>query len=227
MQACLENNTLPLLESTSIPSIESASSPRLESTSLALFDDAPLPLTDNAPAWTIRVARSVSPNRNELAKELLGVPKAALRQVFGKVLGTRLWQQNRAATSPAPATAKAAPVAPISPSATVSAAEISGGMLRYLCAEAAATLCERQRFAKSIALTVQYSDGESETVEKTLPRTANDAASLETAARLALRSMRSSIFVSLKLDVTAATSLGASAQARTHEATEAPRTRVA
>jgi hypothetical protein len=211
MQACLENPALPLLEFTSLPSHEPTS----------------LPLVDTMPAWTIRVARPAVPSRNELANELLGVPKAALRQVFGKVLGTRLWQQNRAATTPAPATAKAPPVAAISPNAPISDAEISGGMLRYLCAEAATTLCEHKRFANSVALTVQYSNGETEALRQPLRQGTNDATALETAARLALRRMRSDVFVSLKLDVTAATALCASAQAPAQTATDAPRTRVA
>jgi hypothetical protein len=203
MQACLENTTLPLLESTSLPLLKSTSRPMMEPSSLPLAETISRPSVDAPPAWTIRVARPASPNRNELAKELLEVPKAALRQVFGKVLGTRLWHQNRAAATPPRPVGKAAPVAAISSSAPISDVEISSGMLHYLCAEAAATLREHKRFARSVALPVQYSDGQSETVRQSLPRTANDAASLETAARLAVRRMRSNIFVSLKLDVTA------------------------
>jgi nucleotidyltransferase/DNA polymerase involved in DNA repair len=206
MQACLENTTPPLVGSTSLPLHKSRS----------------LPSVDNAPAWTIRVARREA-DRNELAKELLEVPKAALRQVFGKVLGTRLWQQNRAAAATPSTNAKPAPIA-ISPTAPISDADISSGMLRYLCNQTAATLREHQRFAKSIVLTVQYSDGESETVRQPLPQTANDAASLETAARLALRRMRTNIFVSLKLDVTATASTQPSSELAA--ATE-PLTRVA
>lgn len=202
MQACLENTALPLSESTS------------------------LQLVDTVPAWTIRVARPASPNRNELAKQLLGVPKTTLRHVFGKVLGTRLWQQNRTAAMPHPSIAKAVPVAAISTPAIVSDREISIGMLHYLCAEAAATLCEHKRFAKSIALTVQYSDGESEAVQQALPQTANDAASLEIAARLALPRMRSHIFVSLKLDVTA-TAVACAAPSADLTATRPPLSRVA
>jgi hypothetical protein len=185
MQACLENTALPLLESTLLPSIEPTS----------------LPLADTVPAWTIRVARPAA-DRNELAKELRGVPKAALCQVFGKALGTRLWQQHRA-TAPASTATNAAPVATISSSAPTPDTEISTGMLRYLCAEAAAALREHERSAKSVVLTVQYSDGESDTKQQALPHSTSDAVALETAACLALRRMRSDIFVSLKLDVTA------------------------
>jgi hypothetical protein len=174
MQACLENTALPLLEPTSLPLLESA------------------------PAWTIRVARPTSPDRNELAQELHGVPKAALRQVFGKLLGTRLWQQNRVV---APATGN---VKDLSPSKPVSDTEISGGMLRYLCSEAATTLRQRNRAAKSISVTLQYSDGKSETAHQLLLQSTNDPGSLETAARAALRGMRPDAFVSLKLDLTAA-----------------------
>jgi hypothetical protein len=226
MQACLENTDQmdqTLLESDSLPLVES--------TSLRKKLSLPLPQSTSqrmadAPTWTIRVARPTTANRNELAKELLEVPKAALRQVFGKVLGTRLWQQNRAAAKQPPVNTKAAPVAPISPIAPVADSEISSGMLRYLCAEAAATLREHQRFAKSIGLTVQYSDGESQTVQQALPQTAHDAASLEAASRLALRRMRSHIFVSLKLDVTVTMVAGAAPTAKP-AATMAPLTRVA
>jgi hypothetical protein len=167
----------------------------------ACLESTPLPLLESTPTWTIRIARPPA-DRNELAQILRGVPKAALRQVFGKALGTRLWQQHRAANS---TTAKPAAAAPISPSALVPDNEISGGMLRYLCAEAAATLRDRKRFAKSIALTVQYSNGESETVQQALLHAANESSALEAAARLALRATRSNTFVSLKLDVTATT----------------------
>jgi hypothetical protein len=204
MQACLENAAMPLLESSSLPLLESSSWPLLAPNSL--------PFRESTPAWTIRVARPNAPDRNELARELRGVPKAALRQVFGTLLGTRLWQQHRATGANAPASAKAAPVAAICahPSATPIAAissipdtEIASGMLRYLCAEAAAALRERTRLAKSISLTVLYSDGESESVRQSLSCAANDASSLEAAARLAMRNMRSNAFVSLKLDLTA------------------------
>jgi hypothetical protein len=197
MQACLENTTLPLLES--------------------------------VPAWTIRVARPTTTGRDELAQDLRGVPKAALRHVFGNVLGTRLWHQHRAApTSAKPALvaaasasalaagvyANAAPLTDANASSTAAAknsikaervpdAEISSGMLHYLCAEAAATLRERKCLARSIALTALYSDGESVTAREPLPLAADDSTALETAARLALRSMRGNAFVSIKLDLTA------------------------
>lgn len=204
MQACLENTSLPMLES--------------------------------VPVWTIRVARPTTPGRDELAQELRGVPKAALRHVFGNVLGTRLWQQYRAV----PTSAKPAPAATTSANAFAAAtsdkrsaptdasvivaeaannlgesvlgrlpldriadAEISSGMLHYLCAEATAALRQRKCVAKSVALTVLYSDGESETVREPLLPAANDLTALETAARLALHSMRRDVFVSLKLDLTA------------------------
>jgi hypothetical protein len=236
MQACLENDSLPLLASTALPLLESdptplldlAALPLLESATLPLGDSAPQPSLDAAPGWTIRIARPAAANRNELAKELCGVPKAALRQVFGKLMGTRLWQLNRLA----PKVAAVAPPAKISagaqPAKSSTAAsdaktsdstptlktfaepqqvpdsEIRSGMLRYLCTEAATTLCERKRLANSISLTAQYSDGRSETVRRLLLHSANDADTLEAAARLAIRAMRSSTFVSLKLDLTAA-----------------------
>jgi nucleotidyltransferase/DNA polymerase involved in DNA repair len=163
-----------------------------------------LPLLESTPAWTVRVARPASPDRNELAQELSGVPKAALRQIFGKLLGTRLWQQNRAVAASAAAKGLTAATAKNSSAAdTVPDAAISNGMLRYLCAEAAATLRERKRAAKSISLTVQYSDGQSETAHQLFLESTNDPKSLESAAHAAIRGMRSSVFVSLKLDLTA------------------------
>lgn len=196
MQACLENAVLPLLEPTSLPP----------------FATTTLPLRESAPAWTIRITRPGAPDRNELASELRGVPKAALRQVFGKMMGTRLWQLNRAIATTAVANANTTPaaaiparpsVAPVTATPRIPDREVSSGMLQYLCAEAAATLRDRKRLAKSIALTVLYSDGKSESVRQPLPLAANDAVALETAARLAMRSMRSTAFVSLKLDLTA------------------------
>jgi hypothetical protein len=219
MQSCLENDSLPLLESTARPLPDSVSLPLFESATMQLGDSAALPTVDAAPAWTIRIARPAGANRDELAKELCGVPKAALRQVFGKVMGTRLWQLNRlapkvAATAPTteiPAATSAAKLFNSTPAAKTFVApqqipdsEIRSGMLRYLCAEAATTLRDRNRLANSISLTAQYSGGRSETVRRLLLHSANDAAALEAAARLAIRAMRSDAFVSLKLDLTAA-----------------------
>jgi nucleotidyltransferase/DNA polymerase involved in DNA repair len=167
----------------------------------ACLEDTTLPLLESAPAWTIRVARPADADRHELAKELRGVPKGALRQVFGKLLGTRLWQHHRATGS---AMAASAPTAPIPAPAPLSDRELSVGLLRYLCTEAAATLRERQRLAKSISLTVLYPNGESETAHQLLLRSTNDPVALEAAAHAAIRGMRSSAFVSLKLDLSAA-----------------------
>jgi nucleotidyltransferase/DNA polymerase involved in DNA repair len=184
----------------------------LENTAPPLFAPASLPCLESTPAWTIRFCRPAAPDRNELSQELRGVPKAALRQVFGKIMGTRLWQLNRAIATTASANVKTMPVAaihahpsagPIAATPRIPDTEISCGMLQYLCAEAAATLRERKRLAKSISLTVLYSNGESQIVRESLPHAANEAAALETAARLAMRSMRSNAFVSLKLDLTA------------------------
>jgi nucleotidyltransferase/DNA polymerase involved in DNA repair len=169
----------------------------------ACLENTALPLLDSVPAWTIRVARPAATDRNELARELHDVPKAALRQVFGKTLGTRLWQHQRAADTANAINAKRVTTEASSSSALISDGEISRGMLRYLCTEAAATLRNRNRLAKSIALTVQYRNGESEALREPLPHPTNEVAALEATALLALRSMRSDAFVSLKLDLTA------------------------
>jgi impB/mucB/samB family C-terminal domain len=176
MPACIENAALPPLESTTLP----------------LFDSTSLPRIESAPTWTIRVARPVSADRNNLAQELRGVPKATLRHVFGKVLGTRLWHTNT--TETAKNSRDAAPTLD---------AQISTGMLRYICAEAAATLRERKRLAKSISLTLHYPNGESETAHQLLLQSTNDQGSLEAAAHAAIRGMRSDAFASLKIDLTA------------------------
>jgi len=162
----------------------------IENTALPFLEPTSRPVPESVPAWTIRVARTAAQDRNELAQELHGVPKAALRQVFGKRLGTGLWHSNTAAKSS-------------SETGRIPDAEISSGMLHYLCAEAATTLRERKRFAKSVSLTVQYPNGESETAHQLLLRSTNDRASLEDAAQAAIRGMRSNAFVSLKLDLTA------------------------
>ena len=97
-----------------------------------------------------------------------------------------------------------APTAATLANTPISDRELSAGMLRYLCTEAAATLRERKRFAKSISLTVLYPNGESETAHQLLLRSTNDPGALEAAAHAAIRGMRSSAFVSLKLDLNAA-----------------------
>lgn len=248
MQACIENETatLPLLKPTSLP-LESISLPLdptslpLERTRLQFHESASLQRIDNAPTWTIRIARPAAEDRHELAQELRGVPKAALRHVFGKIMGTHLWQLNRAISTAAPANsksapanakpaatnAKPAPIAAISLAAPISDCEICSCLLTYLCAEAAATLRGRNRVAKSIVLTAQYSGGESATMRQSLAQPANDSAALEAAARLALRRMRSNAFVSLKLDVTATVAPEASAPVADFADASAPLTAVA
>ena len=68
----------------------------------ACLEDTTLPLLESAPAWTIRVARPADADRHELAKELRGVPKGALRQVFGKNHGHPPLAANRAIATPTP-----------------------------------------------------------------------------------------------------------------------------
>ena len=99
------------------------------------IENTPLPLLESAPAWTIRVAGPADTDRNELARELRGVPKAALRQVFGKLLGTRLWQQLRTAT-PAATTGSSLRGACLRPTRTTPAELFQP----YSCARAAIAL---------------------------------------------------------------------------------------
>ena len=125
-----------------------------------------------APLWTMRVARPLG-DGFRMAKELRDVPRPALQTVFGKELGRRIWEQARTQAVPA--------VTP--PVSQVADTEISAGMVEYVCAQAAATLRERGRQAKTIQLTVTYTDGESRLVQTRLARPTDEGDELAEATR--------------------------------------------
>src|SRR5580658_10494453 len=106
------------------------------------------PLAENAaPAWALSVARPV---RDGLHEELRDVPRPALQTIFGKSLGHRIWQQARA---------KAAS-AGTSHLDRVADGEISAGMVVYLSRQTSEALIESGRQAKSLSMTITYTDGE-------------------------------------------------------------------
>ena len=149
------------------------------------------PLAVNpSPAWTMRVARPFG-DGFRMAEELRDVPRPALQTVFGKVLGSRIWEQTRAQAAPS-----------VSPTTNqVADAEISAGMLEYVCKQAAGTLHARGRQAKAIELTVTYTDGESRLVRTRLARPTEEENELAEAATKLLSRLSSNGTRSIDLKV--------------------------
>lgn len=144
-----------------------------------------------APAWAMRVARPVG-DGFRMAKELRGVPRAALQTVFGKELGRRIWEHARAEGVPTGTP----------PANRIPDAEISTGMVEYVSKQAAETLRERSRQAKAIALTVTYADGESRLVQTRLPRPTNEGDKIAEAATKLLGRLPTNGAQSIDLRVT-------------------------
>jgi nucleotidyltransferase/DNA polymerase involved in DNA repair len=125
------------------------------------------------PSWAIRVARPVG-DGYRMAEELRGVPVGALQRVFGRALGRRIWQQERADAGARPAA---------SSGGRVSDAEIAFGMVGYLCEQAASTLRGRQRIASGVTLTASYADGGTKAAQGRLAKPTNLASDIDALAR--------------------------------------------
>jgi nucleotidyltransferase/DNA polymerase involved in DNA repair len=134
---------------------------------------------------------------NSLVPEFRGIPKAALRTVFGKELGQQIWRLARAARPQArdaaqdPVNDADMPVESVPtkhgapPAAAASGladAEIVRGMIGYVSRRAAETLAQHKRQAKAIGLRLAYSDGVVSTQRTRLARPTSDAHELAAAA---------------------------------------------
>jgi hypothetical protein len=100
-----------------------------------------------------------------MAGELSGVPKAVLQTVFGRALGSRIWQRARRL-----------------PGAQIADAEIVGGMIEYVSQRAGETLGAHARQAKAIGLGIIYVDGVSRFDRMRLARPTNEGSEIGAAA---------------------------------------------
>jgi len=108
---------------------------------------------------------------HDLAAEFANVPKPALRTVFGKHLGRRIWELARGAEVQGGQSWQ--PHTP--PAATELAnAEILRGMIGYLSRRGAETLEQNQRQASAVTLTLAYVDGFQKVARARLARPTTD-----------------------------------------------------
>jgi hypothetical protein len=150
------------------------------------------PLAGSAvPAWALSVARPV---RDGLHEELRDVPRPALQTIFGKSLGHRIWQQARA---------KAAS-ADTSHLDRVADGEISAGMVVYLSRQTSEALIESGRQAKSLSMTITYTDGEASLARTCMMHPTNQADEIADAAiaLLCRFPIRDAALASIRLAVT-------------------------
>jgi nucleotidyltransferase/DNA polymerase involved in DNA repair len=109
-------------------------------------------------------------SRHSFAAEFAGVPKPALRAVFGKRLGQRLWETARRQSSARQRQAMpAAPTLPALPVAGLNT-EILRGMIEYLSRRASETLDHNRRQANAVTLTLHYADSTQESARVRLAR---------------------------------------------------------
>ena len=147
------------------------------------------PLAENAaPAWALSVARPV---RDGLHEELRDVPRPALQTIFGKSLGRRIWQHARAKVAS-------------SPLVRVADAEISTGMVVYLSQQTSEALVESGRQAKSLSMTITYTDGETSLARTRMTHATNEADEIAEAAIALVRQvpLRVAALASIRLAVT-------------------------
>jgi hypothetical protein len=150
------------------------------------------PLAANAAlAWALSVARPV---RDGLHEELRDVPRPALQTIFGKSLGRRIWQHARAKVASAGT----------SHLVRVADAEISTGMVVYLSQQTSKALVESGRQAKSLSMTIIYTDGEASLARVRMTHPTNEADEIAEAAIALLRQvpLRVAALASIRLAVT-------------------------
>ena len=147
------------------------------------------PLAENAaPAWALSVARPV---QDGLHEELRDVPRPALQTIFGRSLGRRIWQHARTKVAS-------------SPLVRVADAEISTGMVVYLSQQTSEALVESGRQAKSLSMTITYTDGEASLARARMTHATNEADEIAEAAIALVRQvpLRVAALASIRLAVT-------------------------
>jgi nucleotidyltransferase/DNA polymerase involved in DNA repair len=127
------------------------------------------------------IAPAENRRKDRLVRKLNGVPKRALRAVFGKVLGRRIWEQVRRPASP---TGRCVPASkePRTTSAGITDDELLLAMIESVCRRAAQTLGQHRRLARAIGLTLAYADGFVHSERARLARPSADATEIGAAA---------------------------------------------
>jgi len=132
--------------------------------------------------------------RDRMLKDLDGVPKAALRTMFGKVMGRRIWEQVRRSNEP---TRRADPGNSSRPASRlvgvgpeVTDTELVLAMIESVSWRAGETLRAHKREAKAIGLALTYADGAATSESARLARPSADAGEISTAAIALFRSRR-------------------------------------
>ena len=99
--------------------------------------------------------------RDRLLNDLDGVPKAALRTVFGKAMGRRIWERvrrsNESARQPGAGSPREVTSDPLA--AELADADLILAMIESVGRRAAETLSLHKRQAKAIGLMLTYADG--------------------------------------------------------------------
>ena len=143
---------------------------------------------------TTRITHAATDRFKGLAPQFHGIPKGALRAVFGNELGQQIWKLARPARRQAedartlvePIPAKPIPTKYDTPAAAAASGlddgEIVRGMIGYVCRRAAETLAHHNRQAKAIGLKLTYSDGIVSTHRTRLAQPTGDAQELAAAA---------------------------------------------
>jgi hypothetical protein len=127
------------------------------------------------------IAPAENRRKDRLLEKLNGVPKGALRTVFGKVLGRRIWEQVRQPASHTGLRVQASKQ-PRTTSAGITDDELLLAMIESVCRRAAETLGQRRRLARAIGLTLAYADGFIQSERARLARPSADASEIGAAA---------------------------------------------
>jgi len=130
--------------------------------------------------------------RDRMLKDLDGVPKAALRTMFGKVMGRRIWEQVRRSNQPTRrADAANSTRAASNPAGSeVTDADLVVAMIESVSRRAGETLRVHEREAKAIGLMLTYADGAVTSESARLAPPSADAGEISAAAIALFRSCR-------------------------------------
>jgi|SRR5215813_7932638 len=154
------------------------------------------PTPTQSSAWRIAPPLDRLP-QDRMVRELSEVPKGALRTVFGKALGKRIWEQAR---RPRPVSGEAC-----GGTRNVTDSELFVAMIESISRRAADTLAQNRRQAKAIGLNLTYSDGSIRTETVRLARPSADAREIASAAVDLFRQFELSELPLVSINLTTAT----------------------
>jgi nucleotidyltransferase/DNA polymerase involved in DNA repair len=145
-------------------------------------ENTALPTLSKSAGWHIVPIDRLPMDR--MVRKLSGVPKGALRTVFGKALGRRIWEQVRRPRPLAGQAERAGPTLPNAGAVTlgVTDSELIVAMIESVSRRAAETLDQHRRQAKALGLKLVHSDGSVKTESARLARPSADASEIAAAA---------------------------------------------